>query len=124
MQRVKRSQSVSRQRLDVSACGSPRSRDLRGYDLSNLRARQIQVEDFETFDLVLVMDWDNLALVQLECPAEHQHKVRRFSEFCLQFDSPVVPDPYYCGKDGFEHVLDLVEDASEGLLRHVRAQLN
>jgi len=96
---------------------------LRGYDLSNLRARQIQAEDFERFDLVLVMDWDNLALVQLECPPQHQHKVRRFTEFCLQFDSPVVPDPYYGGTDGFEQVLDLVEDASEGLLRHVRARL-
>ncbi|MBE0455731.1 MAG: low molecular weight phosphotyrosine protein phosphatase, partial [Roseovarius sp.] len=78
---------------------------LRGYDLSNLRARQIQAEDFERFDLVLVMDWDNLALVQLECPPQHQHKVRRFTEFCLQFDSPVVPDPYYGGTDGFEQVL-------------------
>jgi protein-tyrosine phosphatase len=96
---------------------------LRGYELSDLRARKIQAEDFETFDLVLVMDWDNLALVQLECPAEHQHKVRRFTEFCLQFDCPVVPDPYYGGKEGFEQVLDLVEDASEGLLRHVRIQL-
>lgn len=95
---------------------------MRGYDLSDLRARKIQVEDFETFDLILVMDWENLALVQLECPPEHQHKVRRFTEFCLQFDSPVVPDPYYGGKDGFEQVLDLVEDASEGLLRHVRAR--
>jgi protein-tyrosine phosphatase len=97
---------------------------LRGYDLSDLRARQIQAEDFEAFDLILAMDWDNLALVQLESPAEHQHKVRRFTEFCLQFDSPVVPDPYYGGKDGFEQVLDLVEDASEGLLRHVRAKVN
>ncbi|MDO9145972.1 low molecular weight protein-tyrosine-phosphatase [Rhodoferax sp.] len=97
---------------------------LRGYDLSDLRARQIQARDFETFDLVLVMDWDNLALVQLECPPQHQHKVRRFTEFCLKFDSPVVPDPYYGGKEGFEQVLDLVEDASEGLLRHVRAQLS
>ncbi len=96
---------------------------MRGYDLSDLRARQIQAEDFEAFDLVLVMDWDNLALVQSECPPEHQHKVRRFTEFCLQFDSPVVPDPYYGGKDGFEQVLDLVEDASEGLLKHVRAQV-
>ena len=96
---------------------------LRGYDLSDLRARQIQVADFETFDLILVMDWDNLALVQLECPVEHRHKVRRFTEFCLQSDGPVVPDPYYGGRDGFEKVLDLVEDASEGLLRHVRAQV-
>ena len=69
------------------------------------------------------MDWDNLALVQLDCPAEHQHKVRRFNEFCLQLESPVVPDLYYGGKEGFEQVLNLVEDASEGLLRHVRFQL-
>ena len=96
---------------------------MRGYDLSDLRARQIHAKDFEAFDLVLVMDWDNLALVQLKCPAEHQHKVRRLTEFCLQFDSPVVPDPYYGGTDGFEQVLDLVEDASQGLLRHVRAQV-
>ena len=93
----------------------------RGYDLSDLKARQIQAADYEVFDMILVMDWDNLALVQLECPAEHQHKVRRFNEFCLKYDSPVVPDPYYGGKDGFEQVLDLVEDASEGLLRHVRS---
>lgn len=96
---------------------------LRGYDLSDLRARQLEAEDFEAFDLVLVMDWDNLALVQSECPPEHQHKVRRFTEFCRQFDSPVVPDPYFGGVDGFEQVLDLVEDASEGLIRHLRSQL-
>ena len=95
----------------------------RGYDLSDLRARQIQAADFETFDLVLVMDWDNLTQVKQTCPPRHQHKVRRFSEFCLQFDSPVVPDPYFGGVEGFERVLDLVEDASEGLLRHVRAQV-
>ena len=45
------------------------------------------------------------------------------TEFCLQFDSPVVPDPYYGGSQGFEEVLDLVEDACEGLLRHVQRQL-
>ncbi len=95
----------------------------RGYDLSALRARQIQGADFEALDLVLVMDWDNLADLTQQCPPEHQHKVRRLTEFCLQFDSPVVPDPYFGGVEGFEHVLDLVEDASEGLIRHVRRQM-
>ncbi|MDO9142499.1 MAG: low molecular weight protein-tyrosine-phosphatase [Methylobacter sp.] len=95
----------------------------RGYDLSDLRARQIQAADFETFDLILVMDWDNLTQVKQTCPPRHQHKVRRLSEFSLQFDSPVVADPYFGGVEGFERVLDLVEDASEGLLRHVRAQV-
>jgi protein-tyrosine phosphatase len=95
----------------------------RGYDLSDLRARQISASDFECHDLILAMDWDNLALIQEECPAEHLPKVRRLTEFCLKHDSPVVPDPYYGGKDGFEHVLDLVEDACEGLLLYVERQL-
>ena len=95
----------------------------RGYDLSALRARQISDADFEQHDLILAMDWDNWALIQEECPAEHLGKVRRLTEFCLKHDSPVVPDPYYGGKDGFEHVLDLVEDACEGLLRYVEQQM-
>lgn len=94
----------------------------RGYNLSDLRARQIQAADFELHDLILVMDMDNLALVQEECPQAHQHKVRRLTEFCLQHNSNVVPDPYYGGKTGFEDVLDLVEDACEGLIQHVRQQ--
>ena len=95
----------------------------RGYDLSDLRARQITDEDFARYDLILAMDWDNLALAQDLCPPAHAHKLRRMTEFCLQFDSPVVPDPYYGGSQGFEEVLDLVEDACEGLLRHVQRQL-
>jgi protein-tyrosine phosphatase len=92
----------------------------RGYDLSDLRARQIRRSDFDAFDLILVMDWDNLSLVQKQCPPQHQSKVRRFTEFCIEFDSPVVPDPYYDGAKGFEHVLDLVEDACDGLLLHLQ----
>ena len=57
-----------------------------------------------------------------ECPQAHQHKVRRLTEFCLQHNSIVVPDPYYGGKTGFEHVLDLVEDACEGLILHIKKQ--
>ncbi len=87
---------------------------MRKYDLSDLRARQIQDSDYEKHDLILAMDLENLALLQQECPPEHQHKVRRLTEFCLVHDSPVVPDPYYGGVQGFEHVLDLVEDACEG----------
>jgi protein-tyrosine phosphatase len=92
----------------------------RGYDLSDLRARQIQAKDFEKFDLILVMDKDNLALVRAECPPDHLHKVRRLTEFCLTHETAVVPDPYYGGANGFEHVLDLVEDACDGLIRHVK----
>lgn len=92
----------------------------RGYALSDLRARQIKAADFEKHDLILVMDWDNLAQVQDICPPEHQHKVRRLTEFCLQHDSEVVPDPYFGGDNGFEAVLDLIEDACAGLLVHVK----
>ncbi len=92
----------------------------RGYDLSELRARQIRDVDFEHFDLILAMDWDNLALIQDQCPPQYLSKVRRLTEFCQQLDSPVVPDPYYGGDAGFEEVLDLVEDACKGLLLHVQ----
>jgi protein-tyrosine phosphatase len=95
----------------------------RGYSLADLRARQIREADFERHDLILAMDWDNLALVQQECPPAHQAKLRRLTEFCERHDSPVVPDPYYGGARGFEHVLDLVEDACDGLLKHVKQQL-
>lgn len=92
----------------------------RGYDLSDLRARQLVADDFERADLLLGMDWDNLALAEAMAPASHHRKIRRLTEFCLRHDATVVPDPYYGGSEGFEHVLDLVEDACDGLLRHVQ----
>lgn len=64
----------------------PRSQEhaaKRGYGLTDLRARQIQDADFETFDLILAMDWDNLALIQEQCPPQHLGKVRRLTEFCV-----------------------------------------
>jgi protein-tyrosine phosphatase len=102
---------------------------LRGYDLSELRARQVQRQDFERFDLLLAMDWDNLALLEDAAPPgpDVRHKLRRLTEFIAP-DSPhsgaqVVPDPYYGGPQGFDHVLDLVEAASDGLLAHVQQLL-
>lgn len=92
----------------------------RGYDLSHLRARQVQAADFVRFDLILAMDHDNLENLQSICPPEHQHKLRRMTAFCTRHNSPVVPDPYYGGAAGFERVLDLVEDACEGLVRHIQ----
>lgn len=95
----------------------------RGYFLADLRARQMTSEDFERHDLILAMDWDNLALAQDLCPPAHITKVRRLTEFCLRLDNPIVPDPYYGGAQGFKEVLDLVEDACQGLLLHVQRQL-
>jgi protein-tyrosine phosphatase len=102
---------------------SQRHAKRRGYDLSDLRARQLQRDDFARHDLLLAMDWDNLALAEQRCPDEHRRKLRRLTEFCRRHQAPVVPDPYYGGHDGFEQVLDLVEDACEGLLDHVRKRI-
>ena len=93
----------------------------RGYDLAKLRARRVSAADFEHFDLVLAMDWDNFALLEEQCPPEHRAKLRRITEFARRHDSPVVPDPYYSGADGFERVLDLIEDACDGLIGHLGA---
>jgi len=95
----------------------------RGYDLSDLRARQIRPTDFERHDLILVMDNDNLARVLAQCPPAQRHKVRRLTEFCRQHQADAVPDPYFGGAQGFDDVLDLVEDACEGLLLHVQQRL-
>jgi protein-tyrosine phosphatase len=91
----------------------------RGYDLSVLRARQVTEADYERFDLLLAMDWDNLALLQSDCPDAHQRKLRLFMSFSEDALGEIVPDPYHGGSAGFEHTLDLVESASEGLVRHV-----
>lgn len=96
----------------------------RGYDLSKLRARKIQDADYATFDLILAMDRDNLAMLKDACPKQHQHKLRRLTEFCQRLSSPEVPDPYYGDARGFETVLDLVEDACDGLILHVQRQIN
>ena len=98
---------------------SLRHAKLRGYDLSPLRARRVAEADFEDFDLILAMDWDNLTLLQEDCPPAHRNKLRRLTEFASKFSNPVVPDPYYSAADGFENVLDLIEDACDGLVRHL-----
>ena len=88
----------------------------RGYDLSQIRARAIQEKDFEDFDLLITMDWDNRALLE-ERPNQHHKKIKGLTEFLLTTQANVIPDPYYGGEEGFEYVLDLVEEASEGLLQ-------
>ena len=93
----------------------------RGYDLSPLCARQVSRRDFVEFDYVLAMDEVNLRALRRLCPPEHAAKVRLLMEFARKARAREVPDPYYGGAGGFEHVLDLVEDASSGLIEHLRA---
>lgn len=94
---------------------------LRGYDLSDLRARQVQASDFERHDLILAMDENNLARLRALCPPTHQAKLGLFAGYCRERLARVVPDPYFGGVDGFEEVLDLVEDACAGLLDQLTA---
>jgi protein-tyrosine phosphatase len=93
----------------------------RGYDLAPLRARRVQAADFERFDLILAMDRDNLAnLLELR-PAAAETRVELLMRFARRHAVEEVPDPYYGAADGFERVLDLIEDACDGLLAHLAA---
>ncbi len=89
----------------------------RGYELSDLRARAVSDSDFEKFDMLITMDWDNRALLEERCPAQHQKKIRGFAEFLQTTQASAIPDPYYGGSQDFEHVLDLIEEASDGLMK-------
>lgn len=91
-----------------------------GIDLSRQRARRFAGEDFERFDYILAMDRDNYAILVDSAPDEHHHKVRMFLEFAAERSEEEVPDPYYGGPDGFDHVYDLVEAAARGLLEDIR----
>jgi protein-tyrosine phosphatase len=92
----------------------------RGYDVSDLRARQITLDDFRNYDLILAMDWENLALLQQQCPRGHKHKLHLLMRYAGEHDAATVPDPYYGGPEGFNTVLDYVEDACQGLIDVVR----
>jgi protein-tyrosine phosphatase len=92
----------------------------RGYDMSTRRGRQIGVADFGRFDYVLAMDRANLAVLQRLRPRDAKSHLGLFLEFAQRHEAYEVPDPYYGGAEGFERVLDMVEDAADGLLAHVR----
>jgi protein-tyrosine phosphatase len=94
----------------------------RGYEMSALRARIVEPQDFERFDLVLAMDCDNLAVLRARAPNARHARVRLFLEFAPEVGTAEVPDPYYGGVNGFEEVLDLVEAAARGLLAHLRRE--
>jgi low molecular weight protein-tyrosine phosphatase len=100
-----------------------RALERRGYDISELRARQVTRRDFDEFDHVLAMDEANVRLLARLCPQEQAHKLKLFMEFHADPAMREVPDPYYGGVQGFETVLDMVEAAAQGLLRHLRQQL-
>lgn len=89
----------------------------RGYDLSMLRARRVREDDFERFDLILAMDSGHYAWLRRQCPAHLQGRIGMFLDYADGHAGEDVPDPYYGGAEGFEQVLDLCEEAVEGILR-------
>ena len=100
---------------DERAMKSARSR---GLEISTQRARQISRDDCENFDYILTMDEENYRIVASLCRGSAV--VRPFLDFATDSPEREVPDPYYGGPQGFDHVLDLVEEASEGLLEDLR----
>lgn len=116
------------QRIAVDSAGTaawhtgkaPDSRSIqaarkRGYELKHLRARQAIVDDFDEFDVILAMDNSNLQDLRELCPSHFTGHLSLFLDFAKDTETQ-VPDPYHGGEEGFERVLDLVEDACEGLL--------
>ena len=95
----------------------------RGYDLSKLRARRVERLDFERFDLVLAMDRDNHAFLAKLAPPTAAHKLDMMLRYARSAPTLEVPDPYYGGDAGFDAVLDMLEDASRGLLEALRIEL-
>jgi len=91
----------------------------RGVDLSGLRARQVMPIDFERFDYVLAMDRQNLEILMERAPPQYHERIQLFMDFAPDAYAREVPDPYYGTANGFEEVLDLLEQASEGLLREL-----
>lgn len=99
-----------------------RAAQLRGYDLSAQRAQQVSAEDFTRYDLILAMDKSNLASLQAMRPG---HASAELDLFLRRYEGALdeVPDPYYGGEQGFEHVLDLIEAACRGLVSELKGRL-
>ncbi len=96
----------------------------RGYDLTSI-SRQIDPKvDFEKFDYILGMDRENMGDIRaLDVEKEYNQKLYSMTSFCKNIPAEVVPDPYYGGEEGFENVLDILEDACEGLVEEIVKEL-
>lgn len=91
----------------------------RGYSFDGIKARKVTVQDFDDFDLILAMDYDNIEELKKVAPPTSVNKIHLMLDFASEHEEEQVPDPYYGGAKGFDYVLDLVEAASDGLLAKV-----
>ena len=119
-------------KFEIDSCGthdyhlghSPDSRTqeaaaLRGINLSDLRSRKIKLSDFEYYDLILVMDKLNEKFLMNLCSNEYQYKINLMLTYLPDYPIDEVPDPYYGGEDGFDQVLDILEEAIEALYEDI-----
>ncbi len=102
---------------------SVRAAARRGYELGALRARQLASADYSEFDYLLAMDREHLTILQSSALPEHQDKIALMLDFSDRYRGNEVPDPYYGGPQGFEHVLDVIEDGATGLLNEISRRL-
>ena len=100
-----------------------RAASARGYNLSQLRARKVARQDLDYFDLILAMDKSNLDNLRRMATPEQQARIGLFMDYARNFDDDEVPDPYYGLGHGFDLVLDMVEDASLGLIEEIKKKL-
>lgn len=100
-----------------------RAAAIRGYDLSQQRARKVAPQDLDYFDLILAMDKSNLDNLRRMASPEQQARIKLFMDYSSQFDDDEVPDPYYGLGHGFDLVLDMVEDAAKGLVEELQKKL-
>jgi protein-tyrosine phosphatase len=91
----------------------------RGYSFDKIKARKVTVEDFDKFDIILAMDDHNVKELNKVAPSHLTGKIKLFLDFAANYEETEVPDPYYGGAKGFQFVLDLVEDASDGLINEL-----
>lgn len=96
----------------------------RHYDLSQLRARKVAYQDLDYFDLILAMDKNNFDNLQRMATPEQLSKIHLLMEYARNFDDHEVPDPYYGLGHGFDLVLDMVEDAAQGLVGVLKKQVS
>lgn len=95
-----------------------RAAEKRGYDLSRQRARQVTREDFLTFDYLLAMDLANMNDLLAIAPPDRRADIRLFLDFSRSAERE-TPDPYYGGAEGFETVLNLIEEGADGFLDYL-----
>ena len=92
---------------------------LAGFDISGLKTRKLEARDFERFDYLLAMDVEHLQTLETMCAPGQQHKLAMIMDFASRDNGAEIPDPYFGNEAGFERVLTLLDDASQGLLQHI-----